>query len=535
MRGADLLVKALALAGVERIFTLSGNQIMPVFDACLDAGIELIHTRHEAAAVFMADAYAQLTGLPGVCLVTAAPGAANAVGPLFSARHSESPVLLLTGDSPLSQDGSGAFQELDQVSVMTAVTKCSRRASDAERLGHDVAEAIRLATSGRPGPAHLALPFDLVQADVREESLPGRDAFRRTCQRLEAGDLLAVKDLLKAASAPLVLCGPALNRTRSPVEPGLLSAALDAPVLALESPRGLNDPSLGGFKKALLEADLVVCLGKSVNFTLGFGAQAHRADASRWIMIDADPNEHQRARRNLGADLTMSLTADPRDAAVQLSEASSNDTHRAAWREKVAGLVAARSSPKPHSQSTGIVTPAVLSQAVQNQLDLADDPVLICDGGEFGQWAQAGTSARQRIINGASGAIGGALAYAIAACKARPQSLVVAMMGDGTVGFHLAEFETAVREQTPLVAVVGNDACWNAEHQIQLRDYGPERLIGCQLSAARYDLVAAALGGHGEYVTKPEQLEAALQRAIQSGLPACVNVMMVGAPAPAAP
>ena len=152
MRGADLVVRTLANAGTRVIFSLSGNQIMPVYDACIDHGIKLVHTRHEAAAVFMADAYAQLTGKPGVALVTAAPGFANSVGALFTARQSESPVLLLSGDSPVSQDGMGAFQELDQVGVSAPMTKLSFRPKEAKQLGQDIARALQVTASGRPGP-----------------------------------------------------------------------------------------------------------------------------------------------------------------------------------------------------------------------------------------------------------------------------------------------------------------------------------------------------------------------------------------------
>ena len=152
MRGADLLVQTLAAAGVTRIFSLSGNQIMPVYDACLDAGIKITHVRHEAAAVFMADAWAQLTGKLGVALVTAAPGFANAVGALYTAMGSESPVLLLSGDSPVAQDGMGAFQELDQLAVSRALTKRGFRPISADVIGEEAALAIKVATSGRPGP-----------------------------------------------------------------------------------------------------------------------------------------------------------------------------------------------------------------------------------------------------------------------------------------------------------------------------------------------------------------------------------------------
>ena len=181
------------------------------------------------------------------------------------------------------------------------------------------------------------------------------------------------------------------------------------------------------------------------------------------------------------------------------------------------------------------MSPAQLCAAIQRQLDKADETVLICDGGEFGQWAQAATTGDRRIINGISGAIGGSLGYGLGAKKARPQATVFALMGDGTAGFHFAEFETAARENTPFVAVIGNDLRWNAEHQIQMRDYGPNRLIGCQLSDARYDLAVQGLGGHGEFVTDPADLDAALDRAVASGKVACVNVLIEGLPAPSGP
>ena len=177
--------------------------------------------------------------------------------------------------------------------------------------------------------------------------------------------------------------------------------------------------------------------------------------------------------------------------------------------------------------------PRAACEAVQRVLDAASDPVLVCDGGEFGQWSQALCTAPVRIINGLSGAIGGGLCHALAAKLARPEATVVAMMGDGTAGFHFTELDSAVREDVAFVTMIGNDFRWNAEHQIQLRDYGPNRLIGCELApSARYDLAAAGLGCHGEHVTDPAGLDAALARALASGRPACVNAEIDGVAAP---
>ena len=150
--GATRLVDALAAAGVRRLFSLSGNQILSVYDATIGRDITLVHTRHEAAAVHMADAWGRLTEEPGVALVTAGPGHLNALSALYGALMSESPVVLLSGASPLGQAGRGAFQEMDQAAAAAPVAKAAWMASKAERLSEDIAIALDLAKSGRPGP-----------------------------------------------------------------------------------------------------------------------------------------------------------------------------------------------------------------------------------------------------------------------------------------------------------------------------------------------------------------------------------------------
>ena len=154
-----------------------------------------------------------------------------------------------------------------------------------------------------------------------------------------------------------------------------------------------------------------------------------------------------------------------------------------------------------------------LCRAIAPYLEGNTNAVLVCDGGEIGQWPQAVLAPSRRIINGVAGSIGAAIPFAIAARLVEPAAPVIAVMGDGTFGFHMAEFDTAVRYSLPFVAVVGNDATWNAEYQIQLREYGAGRTHGCELLPTRYDLVAAALGGHGELVTHPGELATALERA----------------------
>ncbi|MFM7302972.1 MAG: thiamine pyrophosphate-binding protein, partial [Alphaproteobacteria bacterium] len=176
-RGADILVAALKQAGVSRIFTLSGNHIMTIFDALLGSGIELVHTRQEAAAVHMADAWARLTGEVGVAMVTGGQGHTNAIAAMPTAMAGEVPVVLLSGHAPLRELGMGSFQEMRQADIAEPLTKLSFTASSTAGIGADVARAFRVARSGRPGPVHLSLPTDLMDARITAPALPDAAAF----------------------------------------------------------------------------------------------------------------------------------------------------------------------------------------------------------------------------------------------------------------------------------------------------------------------------------------------------------------------
>jgi acetolactate synthase-1/2/3 large subunit len=184
------------------------------------------------------------------------------------------------------------------------------------------------------------------------------------------------------------------------------------------------------------------------------------------------------------------------------------------------------------SQTHGRLHPAQVFRTLRPYVERNPDAVLICDGGEFAQWGQAMLPVRRRLVNGVAGSIGSSLPFALAARLVEPQAPVLAILGDGTVGFHLSEFETALRRGLPFVSIVGNDARWNAESEIQRRDYGQDRMHGCDLLPARYDQVVTALGGHGELVEREADLAGAVERALASGKPALINVMIESMAAP---
>jgi acetolactate synthase-1/2/3 large subunit len=519
--GATRVVDALVAAGARQLFSLSGNQILSIYDATIGRGIRLIHTRHEAAAVHMADGWGRLTEQPGVALVTAGPGHLNAIGALYTARMAESPVVLLSGASPRAQRGRGAFQELDQVAAAGPVVKAAWSIDDPARVEEDVARALALAASGRPGPVHLSLPGDVLEARAPEVAAPS--SAPAAPAMLGERDARAIVALLAEAKRPLILTGPALGRgpRRAAVE--RLADIAGAPALPLESPRGLNDPWLRGAAALFAEADVVLLLGKPLDFSLRFG-QAFRQDC-RVVAVDPEPVAGER--------VTLAVAADPTASLERLSAAAAaRSWTRSSWRDEVD---AARRAWPPAWEALRRSTrtpihPLRVCAALAPHVERG--AVLVSDGGEFGQWVQAGLEPRERLINGLSGSIGSALPMALGARLACPDRPVLAAMGDGTFGFHAVELDTALRHDLPVVAVVGNDARWNAEHTLQVRHYGAERAVGCTLLPSRYDRLAEALGGHGELVERAEDLEPALARALAAGRPACVNVLIESVPAP---
>jgi acetolactate synthase-1/2/3 large subunit len=534
-RGADALAQSLIHAGVKRLFTLSGNHVMPVFDAALGAGIELLHVRHEAATVHMADAWARLTGEVGVALVTGGPGHANALGALYTAAMAEAPVVLLSGHAPRGQVGKGAFQEMAQAEIAAPLCKAAWVCDGPERVAGDFALAVRIARSGRPGPVHLSLPTDCLELAADLDTVPRREEFEVEPMALGAVDAEFAVDWLQAAARPLVLAGPACMTRAGRERLCALENALGVPVVGMESPRGTTDPSLGAFAQMLATATHVLLLGKRLDFTLKFGQAPAFQDECEFVQFDAQAEEIGRTRQAVGSRLRGHGRARAFAALQALTTAAqAKRSGRGGWLDEVRSAIAYRPAAWEGATSAlpGRLHPVEALRPLQALLDAHPDAVLVSDGGEIGQWAQACLHAPQRVINGVAGSIGAALPFALAARLAQPAAPVIAVMGDGTFGFHASEIDTAVRHHLPFVAVVGNDARWNAEYQIQLRDYGRERVVGCELLPTRYDQVAVAFGGHGELVSESAQLLPAARRAAASGLPACLNVMIEGLAAP---
>jgi acetolactate synthase-1/2/3 large subunit len=438
-------------------------------------------------------------------------------------------VLLLSGHAPLPELGDGAFQELPQAALAAPVTKAAFTAARADDLAGEVTRCISLARSGRPGPVHLSLPTDLLEA--RLGGAPRAGVADAVPMPLPRGTAAMIAGAIAAAERPVLVAPPALVSPAGRLALTALQQAAGLPVAAMNSPRGLAEPTLGALAELLPEADLVVLLGKPLDFSTRFGRAAPEA---RFVLLEPEAALIGRAQRLLGGRLLLAAPCDAVSGIAALAAALAPVARQAGWAERLREAMGWRPPEWAKLAGTpeGPIQPATLCHAVNAALAAHPDATFVCDGGEIGQWGQAMVEAPLRITNGVAGAIGVANPFAVGARAAKPAP-TLALMGDGSFGFHMAELDTAARHGLPYVAVVGNDSRWNAEHQIQLRDYGANRAHGCGLApGTRYDLVATALGGYGEHVESARDLAPALGRAFASGRPAVVNVVIEGCAAP---
>jgi acetolactate synthase I/II/III large subunit len=541
--GSHLIGKALQLEGVRNIFTLAGDHILPVLDVMADMDFRFIDTRHEQAAVHMADAWGRLTGQPGVSMYTT-PGFANAVPGLAHALHSESPVLSISGSAELAELGRGAMQEIDQIGAATPFTKGAWLVHDARRIPDFIARAVRTAFSGRRGPVHLTIPMDVQEQVVDEEEITFYQPHEYRAEARSYADAKLVQqaiDLLHQAQRPLIIAsgptgyatsGEALQRFIEMTQCPLFTEDLARGLVADQHPLcfGFFERGLNRAARFLAQADVVMLLGRKQDYSIGYTRPPVIPAEARIIQVDPSLTE---IGRNRG--VAVGMVGDIEPVLEQLTQAASQkswkslpwlDTLRAASQEQAAWLEGLAQPEMP-------MHAAYVHQTLSRFLGSGD--YLCFDGGDFCHFGRAlhpATQARSWFYVPSLGMLGSSLPTAITMKLAHPEARVVLCTGDGAFGFNAMEFDTAVRHHLPIVAVLGNDAAWGIDRQIQIGLYN--RPVATDLLQSRYDLVVQGLGGHGEYVEQPEALEAALERAFASGKPALVNVAVQRAISPRA-
>jgi acetolactate synthase-1/2/3 large subunit len=543
MTGSHLIGKALQLEGVRNIFTLAGDHILPLLDVMADMEFRFVDTRHEQAAVHMADAWGRLTGQPGVSMYTT-PGFANALPGLAHALHSESPVISISGSADLSELGRGAMQEIDQISAATPFTKGAWMVHDARRIPDFIARAVRTAYAGRRGPVHLTIPIDVQEQEVSEDEVTffPPNEYRAEEQTFASPKLIEqAVALLHQAQRPFVIAGGPASYARSGEVLQRFIELTQLPLFTEDVARGLVSDDhplcLGFFERGLnraarllREADVVVMLGRKQDYTIGYAQPPVIAANARIIQIDPSPAE---IGRNRG--VTVGIVGDIAAVVDQMTQ----EAHKKTWKP-LAWVKQLQAEQETHAAwLDGLAKPEQPMHAMYVHKTLGSmlrpDDCLVFDGGDFCHFARAFLPARQPRrwwYVPTLGMLGSSLPTAIAAKLAYPNSRVVMLTGDGAFGFNAMEFDTAVRHNLPVVTILGNDSAWGIDRQIQLGLYG--RPVATDLLQSHYEMIAQGLGGHGEYVERPEDLAPALERAFASGKPALVNVAVQRAISPRA-
>ena len=545
LNGGHLFIRCLKQEGIEKVFTIVGDTILPLVDAAADEGIEFIDTRHEGAALHMADGYARITGRPACGIFTGGPGFSNAISALPAIYTSESPVVFVAGCAELPEKGMTAFQEIDQVNMAAPVTKGSWLIHDLKRIPEYVATAFRTATTGRPGPVHLTLPIDLQDAEISEEDLPQflPQEYRPTGR--PQGDPSLIEEaarLLRGARRPVIIAGNPARYSVASEQLEKLAESTGIPVFTVEQARGLLDdehPLCFGYADGALnptarrfrEADAALLLGKRLDHRYRYGG-VFSADA-KLIQVDPSPAEIGRNRGvAVGIQGDLGAVVDQITAAMSSSAASNEDKSawvdqlredRNAWDEELRGKATGEAPMHPLDVYTGL----------EKHLD--DDSVIIFDGGDYVQWGRAYMKARKPghfMRLGPLSHLGAGIPYGMAAKLANPDSKVLVFIGDGAFGFYSMEYDTCIRHNLNITTVLGNDATWGIDKTFQVAYFG--RAVGTDLRHIRYDRVVEAIGGYTEHVEEPGDVAAAVGRALASGQPSLVDVTVRSGASPLA-
>jgi len=539
--GGALAVEILKKEKVSHIFSLSGGHINPIYNACLDAGIRIIDTRHEEAAVDMASGWAEVTGEPGVVVVTAGPGVTNAFSAMVRARLANAPVVLIGGDCSNERRTMGAPQEVDAPLILKTTTKYAERVDDVCRIPEYLSTAFREARSGKPGPVFLSIPLDVIydEADAAEVAIP--DGYRTTDRPAgDPGPIRQAMGLLAQAESPVVLACRGvwwsqahvelqafIEKSNLPLYTGFMGRAFvpeDHPLAF-----GIAQPLYGSSAETgVAGADVVFAVGVTFDYNFGYGKPPLFREDVKVIQVDIDAAEIGRNR-----PVDIGIVGDPRAVLQQfLSELETRSDVRGAdeWLAKLREAqanVAKDAEPLLNSDSVPL-HPLRLCKEIQDFLPR--EATISSDGGDNHWWClpffRAYAPARYIKCSTAYGGLGAGIPIGLAAKLARPDEPVLVFSGDGSFGFNGMEFDTAVRHNIPIVCVVANDQCWGMILHGQESTYGKDRIVGTELGLRRYDKMVEALGGHGEFVERPEEIRPALERAFASGKPACVNVMV---------
>jgi thiamine pyrophosphate-dependent acetolactate synthase large subunit-like protein len=563
MNGGELVAKTLQLHGVKFLFTLCGGHISPIFVGAENLGIRVVDTRHEATSVFAADAVSRLSGTPGVAAVTAGPGLTNAITAVKNAYLAQSPLILLGGGAATILKGRGSLQDIDQMAMMKPNVKWAARITKVKQIVPILTEAFRRAQEGVPGPVFVECPIDTLYDEELVRSWYGAKSKEQAPRNLQekalqwyisrhARKLFEGKDqvqfptnpakptvptapsdsvskavsLLSKAQKPLLILGSgAVMQPHQVLSLATAVEKLGIPVYLSGMGRGLLGPEnplqmRHKRKEAIKESDLIVLAGVPNDFRLDYGAHI---GSRKFISINRSKEDLYKNKRP-----TLAILADPQNFLVQLS--NQYQSKQLNWIENLRQRDLKREAEinSQLEEAPEGINPLSLFR----HLDacLGPNALLVADGGDF--VATSAYTLRPRaplswLDPGVFGTLGVGAGFALGAKLVFPEKEVYIIFGDGSSGYGLIEFDTFVRHKLPVIALIGNDACWN---QIA-RDQVEFLKSDCAVSLAHsdYEKVGQAFGGSGRRVEKLDQFKSALEEATATtaqGIPYIINAIL---------
>lgn len=566
MDGGQIIASVLERQGVRQLFTLCGGHISPILVAAKRAGIGIYDVRDEASAVFAADATARMTGIPGVAAVTAGPGLTNTITAVKNAQLAESPVVILGGATATVLEGRGSLQDIDQVALMAPHVKQVFTPKAVRQLVPTLESAFRIARDGVPGPVFVETPVDLLypEATVREWYIdqggvkspknlvgyatrayleqhlarqfwgaPGpKPAVPDPQQLLEAGrrEVEKVAGMIRKAERPVLVLG---SQTVSAVAevPAIIDALdrLGVPVYLAGGARGL----LGREHRlqfrhartpALKAADLVIVFGFPLDFRLGYGRSI--GSKAKLVTVNLSVDALTQNRRP-----TLGVHAHPGRFVIQLADALGKVSGKwTQWFEDLRQREAARDAEIIEQGKAEVDGVNPIDLFLRLEQELADDSVLVVDGGDF--VATAAYILRPRrplswLDPGVFGTLGVGGGFAVASCAVRPSSEVWLIYGDGSSAYSLAEIDTCVRRGLAPIALIGNDGSWQQIARDQVEILGDA--CGTELLRTAYHTVAEGYGGRGLLLDDPGKIDETLAEAkeiAKQGTPVVINAMI---------
>ncbi|MEZ0342127.1 thiamine pyrophosphate-binding protein [Mycobacterium sp. pV006] len=529
--------------GVNTLFGIPDPNFVHMFAEAEARGWSVVAPHHELSAGFMAEAASRMTGKPGLCIGTLGPGMANMAGAIQCALVENSPVIFLGGQRARVTERRvrrGRIQFVQQEPLFEASVKFSSSIEYADQTDEIIHEAIRRAMSGTPGPAYVEFPSHVILEELNVGAAPPPSAYRLVNQGAGAPEVARAVELIRAAKSPILLVGHGVHTSRTQEQVRELAELMACPVIQTSGGTsfipGLQDRTFPylfspAANEAVEESDLCVALGTELGEPMHYGRTQHWAagDADRkWIYVEQDPTAIGVNRsfdvplvgdlRGVVPQLVEALRETPRTPSPNLERLISDD---AAELARVADEAPSGRSP---------IHPArYVVESTKAFDECTEDGILVRDGGAtvIFQWTYSQTKPRDVIWNQNFGHLGTGLPYAVGASVAEGRKRPVMLLtSDSAFLFHVAELETAARENLPLVCVVGVDHQWGLEVGVYKRTFEqPSPQPGVHWSKdVRMDKIAEGFGCHGEYVEKDEEIGPAIRRAFASGKTAVVHV-----------